>query len=134
MKITSRMVEDEVFEAQNEAGICSLMDMRGSDKKQSLNPPEVLLGALASCGGVDVVTMLRKRKKTIINFFIETEGIRNEIPPRYFKKIHLLFTLESPDIAEKELYKWVNLALKKYCTVASSLKSEISFSVKVIQP
>jgi putative redox protein len=134
MKITTNMVGDEVFEAVNDNGNKVIIDMRKREVKTSQSPVELLLSALAACGGVDVVVILKKRKKNILNFTIETEGTRHEDPPRYFTKIHCRYIVTSPDVTEEELHKAAAIALEKYCSVAASLKAEITISAHVICP
>ncbi len=134
MKIITKLVSDEVFEAVNDNGNTVTIDMRKSEDKKALSPTQLLLGALAACGAVDIVVMLKKRKKTIIDFVIETEGTRREETPHSFTKIHCLYIVTSPDATEEELEKSAGLALEKYCSVAASLKSEITFSVRVNRP
>ena len=128
------MVEDEVFESADEKGNNVTIDMRKGDMKANLSPTQLVLSALAGCGGVDIVSMLKKRKKTIQYFTIETDGIRRDEAPRYFTKIHCTYIITSPDVTPEELTKTAALALEKYCSVASSLKAEITFSVDVRRP
>lgn len=132
MKIETRFIEDEVYESVNPLGHATRIDMRAQDIKAAQSPTELLLSALSGCAAVDIILMLRKKRKTIIDFKVETEGKRNETPPRYFTDIHCKFILHSPDTNEEDLYKVSKLSLEKYCSVASSLKSNISFSVEVI--
>ena len=133
MKITTEMIEDEVYIASTTDNRKVHIDMRHSDQKKNLSPTELLLSALAGCGAVDIVSMLKKRRKTIDKFIIETEGVRREHAPRYFTSIHCKYTITSKDVTEEELYKTAKLSLEKYCSVASSLKSEITFSVEVLR-
>jgi putative redox protein len=134
MKIVTRMIEDELYEASNAYGNNVLIDMRNPEIKQGQSPVELLLSALAGCGAVDIVVMLKKRKKKILDFKIETVGTRREETPRSFTAIHCLYIINSPDVTEDELNKVARLSLEKYCSVAASLKSEITFSVEVIRP
>jgi putative redox protein len=78
--------------------------------------------------------MLKKRKKTILSFDIETNGDRREEAPKSFTKIHCIYTVTSPDVTEEELQKSASLTLEKYCSVASSVKAPITFDVHVIRP
>ncbi len=131
MKIVTRMLGDELFEGMNHFGNSVKIDMRKGGDKVNLSPTEMVLSALAGCSAVDVVSMLRKRKKSIEALVIETDGTKHEPAPHYFTKIHVAFILTSSDATEDELQKIAALALEKYCSVASSLKAEITFSVKV---
>ena len=128
------MLAEDLYEAVNPKGNKVSIDMRKLDDKAGLSPTELLLSALAGCGAIDIVIMLKKRKKSIDEFVIETDGTRMETPPRYFSKIHCKYIVTSRDVTEEELYKTAGLALEKYCSVASSIKSEITYSVEVIRP
>jgi putative redox protein len=132
MKITTEMLEDELYRARTEDGRSATIDMRSIKTDQ--NPVELLLSSLSACGAVDIVEMLKKRRKSIQKFTIETSGQRRETPPRSFTKIHCKYIITSPDVNEEELHKCAKLSLEKYCSVADSLKSEIEFSVQVIRP
>lgn len=131
MKMVTQMLEDEVFVSENENGNKVLIDMRKVEDKKDQSPTELVLSAVAACGAVDIVLMLKKRKKTVTSFVIETEGTRREDPPRYFTKIHCHYILTSPDATVEELNKLAQLSLEKYCSVASSLNAEITHSSEV---
>jgi putative redox protein len=134
MKIVTEMIEDELYTASTKDSRHVVIDMRAPDVKKNLSPTELLLSALAGCGAVDIVSMLKKRRKTIDKFTIETDGTRQENAPRWFTKIHCHYKITSTDVTEEEFHKTAKLALEKYCSVASSLKSDITFSVEVIRP
>lgn len=127
------MLEDEVYVSSNESGHEVTIDMRKAELKKNQSPVELVLSALAACGAVDITLMLKKRKKTILEFITETEGVRREVTPKSFTKIHCHYKIVSPDITEEELYKIAKLSLEKYCSVADSLKAEITFSVETVK-
>jgi len=131
MKIITRMLEDEVYEASNADGHTITLDMRKVEFKKSQSPVETLLSAVAGCGAVDIVVILKKRKKTIYDFVIETTGIRRDDAPRKFTDIHCKYIITSPDVTEEELTKAAAISLEKYCSVAATLNSKITFSVEV---
>ena len=131
MKIVTEMLEDELYVASTEDGRMVTVDMRSRKKDQ--NPVELLLSSLSACGAVDIVEMLKKRRKTIEKFTIETSGVRRDQPPRSFVSIHCKYIVVSPDVNEEELHKCAKLSLEKYCSVADSLKSKIDFSVEIIR-
>lgn len=134
MKIDTRMIEEELYEATNKHGNKVRIDMRPHGAKEGLSPVEVLLSSLAACGAVDIVQMLKKRKKQVLDFHIETVGTRQEVTPRWLTAIHCKYIVTSPDVTEDELNKIARLSLEKYCSVASSLKSQITYSVEIIRP
>jgi putative redox protein len=134
MTIHTVMLEEELYEASTSDGRKVTIDMRPDDFQKTQSPVELLLSSLSACGAVDIVVMLRKRRKTVQKFTIETTGERRTETPRSFTNIHCKYIITSPDVNEEELYKTAKLSLEKYCSVADSLKAKIDFSVQVIKP
>jgi putative redox protein len=134
MKIITKMIEEELYESFTSDGVRDTIDMRALPIKKNMSPVESLLSAVAACGAVDIVVMLKKRKKTVQSFIIETEGKRRETPPRSFTDIHCKYIVVSPDVQEEEFEKSAKLSLEKYCSVADSLKATITFSIEIQRP
>jgi len=131
MKITTRYIEDEIFEGTNENGNTSRQDMRPADKKINLSPVETLLSCLASCVAVEVVAIIKKKRKEFVDLIIEMDGTRRETNPKSLTHIHMHIILVSPDTETTTLDKTVKLVLENYCSVASSLKAPIEYTVEV---
>lgn len=127
------MISDYEYESVNATGNIVEIDMYDGEKKKHQSPMELLLSALASCASVDAVLMMKKKRREVLDFKVEAEGERNDGIPKYYKSIHLKFTLTSPDATLEEFQKVVKLAVEKYCSVVSSLKSEITYSSMVIR-
>ncbi len=134
MKIITKMLEDEVYEASNDHGHTVTMDMREPSLKKNQSPTELLLSSLSGCGAVDIGLILKKRKKTINNFIIETWGNRSDDQPRKFTDIHCKYIVTSPDVTEEELTKVAFLSIEKYCSVAASLHCKFHILVEVKRP
>jgi putative redox protein len=134
MKIITRMLDTEVYEATNPAGNTVRIDMRKTEKKEGQSPTELLLSAVAGCGAVDIVVILQKRRKTIHDFVIVTSGNRRDEAPRRFTDIHCKYIITSPDVTEEELDKVAALSLEKYCSVAATLNCTITHSVEIKRP
>jgi putative redox protein len=127
------MIADREYESVNASGNKVLIDMYEGEEKNHQSPMELLLSSLASCASVDAILMMRKKKKMVQGLKVEAEGIRNDGIPAFYKSIHLKFTLTSPDATVEEFQKVITLAVDKYCSVASSLKSEINYSSMVVR-
>ena len=133
-RITLTMKAEREYESTNENGNLVNIDMYDGAVKQHQSPMELLLSGLAGCSAIDTVLMMKKKRREISDFSIEAEGIRNDGIPSYYKSIHLKFILTSPDATELEFEKVVKLAVEKYCSVASSLNSAITFSILIARP
>jgi len=133
-KVTVSMKADHEYESVNAVGNKVSIDMYADEEKQSQSPMELLLSALGSCAAVDAVQMMKKKRRTVQGFFIEVEGERNDGIPAFYTDIHLTFTLISPDATPEEFEKVTKLSVEKYCSVSSSLKSNVTFSSTVNKP
>jgi putative redox protein len=125
------MTSDLTYEARNPLGHTVSIDMNDPEQKQAQSPMELLLSALGGCASVDAVLMMKKKRRELLDFFVEVEGLRNDGVPGYYTDITLHFVLVSPDATAEEFEKVVALSVEKYCSVASSLSSKISFTSEV---
>jgi putative redox protein len=93
-----------------------------------------LLGALCGCSAVDVISILKKQKQQLENLEIEADGQREEgKEPSLWKTVKVVFLLTG-DIDPSKGYRAVDLSIKKYCSVAETLRlagATIDFVVKV---
>ncbi|MEO1051607.1 MAG: OsmC family protein [Bacteroidota bacterium] len=131
MKIKTQFVSDFVYEATNENGNTISIDMRDAEEKASQGPMEMVLSAVSGCAAVDIILMLRKKRKTIIDFIVESEAKRRDEPPRSFTSIFSKYILISPDTEYEELDKVAKLTLDKYCSVASSLNTKVEYAIEI---
>lgn len=97
--------------------------------KTGMNPMELLLNALGACAAFDIAEMVRKRRLDLRGYRVELEGTRAEESPRYYTHIHATHFFDAPGLTQDIAERFVDLGMNKYCSVASSLKAEISFDV-----
>ncbi|CAA9578020.1 MAG: OsmC/Ohr family protein [uncultured Truepera sp.] len=105
-----------------------------AEAKTGPNPMELLLNALGACAAFDVVEMLKKRRLDVQGYRIELSGERPDAVPAPYTHIHARHVFDVPGLDEKTATRFVDLAMNKYCSVASSLKAEISFEVALEVP
>ncbi|QDH79651.1 OsmC family protein [Echinicola soli] len=132
--VTVTMKADYEYEAVNPQGNKVKIDMYDPEKKQHQSPMDLVLSAVASCASVDAVLMMKKKRKTVEDFKVETEGDRNDGIPAFYKSIHMKFILTSPDATADEFAKVVKLSVDKYCSVSASLSADITYSSEVVKP
>jgi len=128
LKTTLAYVEDELYEGSNAAGNKVRIDMRPAGQKQSQAPMEMLLSAITACAAVDIVSMLKKKRKTVVDLQASAEGQRRDEYPAGFTAISMHFTVFSPDASADDVDKVVKLAVDKYCSVSYSLANEVAVS------
>lgn len=122
MIIRTKMINEHLYESDAKGKKITLDT--GSGEKNHQSPTEVVLSAIASCSSVDVVEIIRKKRKDVTSLEVITSGDRKSAEegyPRIYKNIHLNFILESKDASENDLKQAVELSIEKYCSVAGML-------------
>lgn len=99
------------------------------DHKTGMGPMQLVLNAVAGCAAYDVVEMLRKRKLLIRGYRVESVGERRDGTPSPFVTVHTRHVFDVPGLDQRTAERFVELALDKYCSVASSLHAEQTFEV-----
>lgn len=94
-------------------------------------PPDLLLSALATCAGIDLVDVLAKRRTPVETLVVDVEASRRAEPPRRFVHIRLTFTVDGAGIERTHAERAVRLAFEKYCSVAASLAPDITVEAMV---
>ena len=105
-----------------------------SDAQTGMRPMELLLNAVGACAAYDIVEMLGKRRLDVRGYRIELSGERPDAVPAPYTHIHAKHFLNVPGLDEKTATRFVDLGMNKYCSVASSLKAEVSFEVILEAP
>lgn len=126
-------IEDNIFEGVVD-GQKVIMDT-GSPEKRGQSPMELLLSAVSGCASVDVVEIIKKKRKDVTSFKVEVEANRRSEPfPKIYTDMHITFILESKDATQSDLEQAVELSMGKYCSVSAMLKaaSDVTYSSKLV--
>jgi len=136
MRIQATWVEGLQFVAMGEAsGTTVAIDTAHADgsQRQGTSPMELVLMGVAGCTGMDVITVLRKKKQLVTHFYINVKGYRNEDHPRSYHKIETEYIVRGYNVDPKAVERAIWLSQTKYCSVINSLKAEVVSSFRVEQ-
>jgi len=98
------------------------------DAQTAPSPFDVLLGAIATCASVDVVTILEKQRTPVQALGVRVEATRVEPVPRRLASAILHFSIAAPGTTVEKATRAVELSVTKYCSVRSSLIADASIS------
>ena len=88
-----------------------------------IRPMQTLLMGLGGCGGVDIISILKKQRQEISEFNMVIEGEREQDKePSLWKHIHITFRF-SGNVDIDKANKACALSLDKYCSVAATLRA-----------
>ena len=124
VKVSMSYLDDEKYSVKNISGNELVVDMYEKGKKENLSPMELLLSAVTTCAAVEVVSMIKKRRRDFKDIKAETSGVRAETHPMYYKKISVKYIIYSNDLKDNEADRFISLALTKYCSVGSSIRKD----------
>ena len=124
VKVSMSYLDDEKYSVKNISGNELVVDMYEKGKKKNLSPMELLLSAVTTCAAVEVVSMIKKRRRDFKDIKAETSGVRANTHPMYYKKINVKYIIYSKDLKDNEADRFINLALTKYCSVGSSIRKD----------
>ncbi len=101
---------------------------------EGATPMESILQAVGICCAMDVVAILKKRRKEPTVYDVEVEGVRSEDHPRVFTDISIVHRVGGDGIIREEVEKAIRLSLDKYCSVLKMItpKVKVDCSIEII--
>ena len=91
-------------------------------------PMELVLAALGSCSGGDVVEVLRKKRQKVQHFSVRLSGERAEDHPRVYRTIQMKFILTGKQLDPIAVERAIELSLTKYCSVNGMLSISVAIT------
>lgn len=133
-KATVHFAGDDLFIGISPSGHAITLDTN-HERSSAPSPVEVLLLALGSCTGVDVVSILRKKRLRVSAYRIEVSGERREEHPRSYRTINVHHIITGRGISRQAVEQAIELSETKYCSVAATLRPtvEIHSSFEIIE-
>jgi putative redox protein len=118
---TIHFAGDELFVGITPSGHAQVIETN-TDRSVAATPMELLLIALGSCTGVDVISILKKQRQDVTDYRIEVRGERREEFPRSYTHLEVKHILRGRQLAEQAVARAIELSDQKYCSVAATLR------------
>ena len=133
-KATIHFAGDEFFVGVTPSGHAQAIETN-STRANAATPMELLLIALGSCTGVDVISILKKKRQQVTGYRIEVSGQRREDFPRSYTRLEVKHIVRGRGVSEPALASAIELSDKKYCSVAATLRgsAEIVTSYEIVE-
>jgi len=97
-------------------------DPEDGGQGKGIRPAKLLLTALAGCMGMDVISILRKKKQQVSGFEIRVKADRAAEHPKVYTTIWLFFVVTGTKIDPAAVARAVELSYTKYCPIANLIK------------
>jgi putative redox protein len=95
------------------------------DGKTAPSPVDALLAAIATSATTDVIIILGKQRTPARSLAVRVDATRVSSTPRRLASVNLHFTIRGAGIVADKAKRAIDLAIEKYCSVRSSLATDI---------
>ncbi len=95
-------------------------------------PVDVLLTAVATCSGIDVVDILAKRHTPATALEVEVVAERRAEHPRRVMALDVTYHVTGAGVERIHAERAVSLSLERYCSVSSSLAPDVVVRTVVV--
>jgi putative redox protein len=98
-------------------------------------PMELLLIGMGGCSGMDIVSILKKKKETVTGVEINVDGTKAKEYPQKFTEIAIEFVVKGKNLKEEAVRRAVQLSMDKYCSVKATLEgsAKIIFTYRIVE-
>ena len=133
-KATIQFAGDDVFVGVSPSGHAQVVETN-SHRSIAATPMELLLLALGSCTGVDVISILKKKRQRVTDYRIEVSGERRDDHPRSYTKMFVKHIVHGHGVSPQAVAQAIELSDVKYCSVAATLRgtAEIVTTYEIIE-
>jgi putative redox protein len=102
----------------------------------SIGPMQLLLVGLAGCTGIDIISILEKKKVTPADFKVKVRGKRADTFPMVYTDIEVEYILWGENLKVRDVEQAIKLSEQKYCSVSIMLgkTSKITSTYKILKP
>lgn len=99
------------------------------------SPMELLLMGTGGCSGMDVISVLQKKKQHVTSLEIHVIGEKADEHPKKYTAITIEFVITGKNISEEAVKRSVQLSMDKYCSVKATLEgtAQITYRYKIIE-
>jgi putative redox protein len=131
------LIADMKFEGSASSGHMLSMDaddVAGGNNK-GFRPSELLLVGFGGCSGMDVISILRKKRQNITGLEMNIKGEKAESFPHVYKEVHIEYVVKGQGVEKEAVERAINLSLEKYCSVGATLgkTGKITHSYRIVE-
>lgn len=110
------------FAARTGSGHTIVLDDSSGDGGP--RPVEMLLVGQAGCTGMDVISILQKKRQQVTRYEVSVSAEQRTDPhPAIFTRAEVVHQLEGPGLDEAAVRRAIELSATKYCSVAAMLSA-----------
>ena len=127
--------EGMFFEAEVNGHIIGMdasAEFGGKDLGPRPNP--LMLVALSSCTGMDLVSLLNKMRVPFTGLQIKVDGELTDEHPKYYNNVHVIYEIAGGEESKRSIEQAVKLSQERYCAVIAVFKkaAQVTYEINYI--
>jgi putative redox protein len=115
------------FVGQADSGHAVVMDTTAANggADGAVRPNELLLIGLAGCTGMDVISILRKKRQPVTGLEIVVNAELTTTPPKRMTSISVRYRVLGAGVDPAAVQRAIELSEQNYCSVGLTLKCSV---------
>lgn len=101
-------------------------------KEMGFRPIELVAIGLIGCTGMDVISILRKKRQEVTDFEVTAQIERAEDHPKVFEKVIIEYKVTGKNIDRDAVERAVELSENKYCAAQAMVAKTAEITHKII--
>ncbi|NTU42575.1 MAG: OsmC family protein [Nitrospirales bacterium] len=100
-----------------------------------MRPMELLLTGPSGCSGMDVASILTKKRLHVTGIEINVKGNQATDYPKKYTDIEIEFVITGKGLTDEPVKKAIDISMEKYCSVKASLEgtAKINYTYKIVE-
>jgi len=117
------LIKNMQFSGKATSGHTLVMDAddNAGGHNAGYRPMELLLVGFGGCSGMDVISILRKKRQSVSGLEINVRGEKAEQAPQVYKQVHIEYVVKGKKVEKEAVERAIALSLDKYCSVGATL-------------
>jgi putative redox protein len=112
------------------------IQMGSLDGQPGVSPMELILLGVAGCTGMDIVSILEKKRLKLHQFQVKVCGKRADTCPKVYTEILITYLLWGENLPVKAVEQAIQLSEEKYCSASAMLRAtaQIDSTYRIYAP
>lgn len=110
--------------------------LSSGDEGTGFRPLELIAVGLAGCTGMDVISILQKKRQEVTDFQVSVDILeRAQVYPKVWTRIKIEYLVTGNNIDPVAVERAIELSAKKYCSASGMLDKtvEIEHEYKILE-
>lgn len=137
MEATVRQVDGITMVGKADSGVWVTMDgpAEFGGSEAGVRPLELFLLGLGGCTGMDVISILAKKRAPLDDLEVHIEADKAGEHPKVFTEIRIKYVFYGKGLNPKHVEEAISLSQDKYCSASAMLKKacEIKHEYEIVE-